>query len=297
MRILLFAASAICLCVTAPVRHNSARWWGRWWGHANRIALCPRCQPPSLAGTATAAAEPGSRRVRGQSVGNCATGSEGRRRDMGLGSYPAVTLARPRTGGRCPEAHRERRDPIDARRRQGRADEGDPDLRAGRPGGDRRRPGEIPQPKVRYQWSGTSGRPSAATPLTAGERDHHVEVAKVLKPIWTAKPEVARKLLPAIRRVFEHARVVLRDEHGIAMRENPASWADLRGSGSPPKSHSRGKHPHFAYSELPSFMAATSEAVGGCGPRPGVPDPHERTGPGRFSPLNGPSSISRTRSG
>ena len=49
-----------------------------------------------------------------------------------------------------------------------------------------------------------------------------------VRPIWRAKPEVARKLYPAIRRVFERARIVLRDEHGITMPDNPALWADLK---------------------------------------------------------------------
>ena len=59
-----------------------------------------------------------------------------------------------------------------------------------------------------------------------------------VRPIWRAKPEVARKLYPAIRRVFERARIVLRDEHGIAMPDNPARWADLKAMGfdAPPTS-------------------------------------------------------------
>ena len=53
----------------------------------------------------------------------------------------------------------------------------------------------------------------------------------MLRPVWKAKPEVARKLYPAIRRVFDRARVILRDEHGIAMPDNPARWDDLKAMG------------------------------------------------------------------
>jgi len=58
-----------------------------------------------------------------------------------------------------------------------------------------------------------------------------LEVAAVLKPVWSAKPEVARKLYPAIRRVFDYARIRLRDDHGVAMPDNPALWADLKAIG------------------------------------------------------------------
>jgi hypothetical protein len=55
-----------------------------------------------------------------------------------------------------------------------------------------------------------------------------VDVAAVFRPVWRTKPEVARKLYPAIRRVFEHARVLLRDQHGVVMPDNPARWVDLK---------------------------------------------------------------------
>ena len=42
-------------------------------------------------------------------------------------------------------------------------------------------------------------------------------IAKVLTPVWRTKPEVARKPYPAIRRVFDRARVILRDQHGIEL--------------------------------------------------------------------------------
>lgn len=40
-----------------------------------------------------------------------------------------------------------------------------------------------------------------------------LDIAAILKPVWNKKPEVARKLYPAIRRVFEYARIRLRDDH------------------------------------------------------------------------------------
>ena len=70
------------------------------------------------------------------------------------------------------------------------------------------------------------------------------------------KPEVARKLYPAIRRVFERARILLRDEHSISMADNPARWADLKAMGfETPVQLSKGRHPSLPYPLMPEFMA------------------------------------------
>ena len=74
--------------------------------------------------------------------------------------------------------------------------------------------------------------------------------------MWREKPEVARKLYPAIRRVFEYARIRLRDEHGITLKDNPARWDDLKAMGfEAPAKLTRGSHPSLHHSELPAFIA------------------------------------------
>ena len=74
--------------------------------------------------------------------------------------------------------------------------------------------------------------------------------------MWRAKPEVARKLYPAIRRVFERARIVLRDEHDIALPNNPARWEDLKAMGfDAPAQLTKGSHPSLPYNQIPVFMA------------------------------------------
>jgi len=111
--------------------------------------------------------------------------------------------------------------------------------------------------KVRYQWARHLGSAFCA-PLLARPVNEitTLEVADVLRSIWRTKPEVARKLYPAIRRVFERARIILRDDHGIAMPENPARWEDLKAMGfEPPAKLSRGSHPSLPYNRLPEFMA------------------------------------------
>ena len=83
-----------------------------------------------------------------------------------------------------------------------------------------------------------------------------LEVAAVLRPIWRTKPEVARKTYPAIRRVFDRARVILRDEHGVAINRNPAEWSDLKALGfEAPRQLSRGRHPSLPYDQMPEFVA------------------------------------------
>jgi integrase len=52
----------------------------------------------------------------------------------------------------------------------------------------------------------------------------------------------------------------LRDEHGIAMPDNPARWDDLKAMGyEAPAQLSRGRHPSLAYQQMPAFMAALRE--------------------------------------
>ena len=82
-----------------------------------------------------------------------------------------------------------------------------------------------------------------------------VEVAAVLRPIWRTKPAVARKVYPAIRKVFDRARVLLRDEHGVELNRNPADWSDLKAMGfEPPERLTRGRQPSLQYAQMPDFI-------------------------------------------
>jgi integrase len=182
----------------------------------------------------------------------------GARRDMGLGSYPAVTLSEARIA--AADARKliaQSIDPLNARVASRKAAKPIPTFR------------DIAQivideaqrkstnAKVRYQWERHLG-PAYCGPLLARSVNEitTVDITAVLKPIWKAKPEVARKLYPAIRRVFEYARIRLRDDHGIAMPDNPARWDDLKAMGfEPPAKLSRGSHPSLPHERLPSFIA------------------------------------------
>jgi hypothetical protein len=183
----------------------------------------------------------------------------GAQRDMGLGSFPDVGLAAARAAAlQARGLIAQGVDPLEARRDAHRAARPVPKFReiAALVVADAQL--KTTSAKVAYQWERNLG-PAYSGPLL--ERPVNeittLDVAAVLQPIWRTKPEVARKLYPAIRRVFEYARIRLRDEHGIAIPDNPARWGDLKAMGfETPAQLSRGRHPSLSYQQMPAFMAA-----------------------------------------
>ena len=89
--------------------------------------------------------------------------------------------------------------------------------------------------KVRYQWKLLLG-PRYCDSLLRKPINQitTLDIEQVLRPVWRSKPETGRKLLARLRRVFDYARVHLRDRHGIVMPSNPAAWQDLRDRGFEP---------------------------------------------------------------
>jgi integrase len=180
----------------------------------------------------------------------------GVRRDMGLGSYPSVGLCDARLAAADARKLIARSvDPLDARRTSRKAERPVPTF------------GDIAKiviadaqikstnAKVRYQWERHLGQAYSGQLLARPVHEiTTMDVAALLRPIWRTKPEVARKVYPAIRRVFEHARIRLRDEHGIAMPDNPARWEDLKAMGfETPAKLSRGNHPSLPYLHMPAL--------------------------------------------
>ena len=182
---------------------------------------------------------------------------KGARRDMGLGRYPEISLKEARQ--RALDARRLVEggiDPIDARQVARKAAKPIPTF------------GEIAalviadaqakttNEKVKYQWARHLG-PAYSGPLLDRPVPEitTLEIAAALAPIWRTKPEVARKTYPAIRRVFDRARVILRDEHGITLSRNPAEWSDLKALGfEAPRELSRGRHPALPYDQMAEFI-------------------------------------------
>ena len=118
--------------------------------------------------------------------------------------------------------------------------------------------------KVRYQWELLLG-PRYCDPILQKRINDitTLDVERVLRPVWRTKPETGRKLLVRLRRVFDYARVHLRDRHGIVMPNNPAAWQDLRDRGFERISKlSRGRQAALDYQKAPEFLAALRQRQG-----------------------------------
>ena len=118
--------------------------------------------------------------------------------------------------------------------------------------------------KVRYQWEHLLGPSYCASLLRKPINEiTTLDIEKVLRPVWWSKPETGRKLLVRLRRVFDYARVHLRDRHGIVMPSNPAAWQDLRDRGFERISKlTRGRQAALDYPQAPEFFAALRKRQG-----------------------------------
>jgi integrase len=181
----------------------------------------------------------------------------GARHDMGLGSYPAVTSSEARIA--AADARKliaQNLDPLNARAASRKAAKAIPTFQDIAQTVIAEAQRKSTNAKVRYQWERHLGS-AYCEPLLA--RPVHeittLDIVAILKPVWKTKPEVARKLYPAIRRVFEYARIRLRDDHGVSMPDNPARWDDLKAIGfEPPARLSRGSHPSLPHERIRTFM-------------------------------------------
>jgi integrase len=149
----------------------------------------------------------------------------GKRKEIGLGAFPGVTLAQAREKAR--ETRRiitEGRDPV-AERAAARSalaksqalkmtfDEAASKLIAAKAS-------EWSNPKHAAQWTSTLA--TYASPVIGGMQVSDIElghITKVLEPIWTTKTETASRVRGRIESVLDWATV-----HGFREGENPARW-------------------------------------------------------------------------
>jgi len=172
---------------------------------------------------------------------------DGKRREMGLGAYPAISLAKARaTAINCREAVAEGRDPIAEKAKEAEPTFGEcvdkfiESIKA-----------EWRNDKHAYQWRQTLGdsycqslRSKRVSQITTED------VLKVLSPVWTAKSETASRLRGRIERVLEYAKV-----KGWRSGENPAAWrGNLRNLLPRRQKLQRGHQPAMPYGDLPAFM-------------------------------------------
>ena len=179
---------------------------------------------------------------------------DGKAREMGLGSFPAVSLAEARD-----KALSERKlasnglDPITERNRRAQMAAAVPTF------------GEVSDDyiaahaanwrnaKHRDQWRMTMK--TYAEPLRAKPVDQvaTADVLAVLKPLWQEKPETASRLRGRIELVLDAARARGHIGEGLG---NPARWRGHLDKLLPARSKlSRGHHAALDYSALPAFMS------------------------------------------
>ena len=183
--------------------------------------------------------------------------ANGKRRDIGLGGIGSVTLAKARD-----LAHDVRRkakagcDPVAARRAER---DGMPTFAAMARTVHTARLETWRNGKHTLQWLATLE--AYAFPLIGKLSVNRVEpgdVLKVLLPIWTAKPETARRVLQRLHNVLDHATAA-----GHRSGENPCRIAAI---GLGRQGHTVQHFAALAYAELPAFMvklrsAETAETI------------------------------------
>ena len=175
---------------------------------------------------------------------------EGRRRQMGLGSYPDISLAKARE--RAADARKLVAEGIDPLGRKAEAQTvatptfglvAEDLLVASLPG--------FANDKHKQQWR--LHLREYAKPLWGLAVDiiSPDDVLKVLKPIWTEKPETASRVRARIEKVLAAAKA-----RGLRTGENPAAWKEnLEFRLAPRGSAGRDHHSAMPYGEVPAFVA------------------------------------------
>lgn len=170
----------------------------------------------------------------------------GRAREMGLGSYPEVPLAKARDRARqAREDVAAGLDPIDTRKQEAEPTFGDC--------------ADKFLSSMESQWRNEKHRAQWRMTLTeyaAPIRDKRVstigtdDVLRVLNPIWQSKPETASRLRGRIERVLDFAKA-----RGWRQGENPALWRGHLKNVLPARQRlSRGHHAAMPYTDVPGFM-------------------------------------------
>ena len=181
----------------------------------------------------------------------------GTENEMGLGAYPAVSLADAReTAAECRRHVAAKRNPRVERDREREAartfgEAADEFLIA--------KASNWNNEKTRWQWKHTLTEFAAPIRRVPVAEIDTADVLKLLKPIWTEKPETAAKSRMRLEAVLDYA-----SAHGWRSTENPARWRGHLANMLPKRQKlTRGHHPAMPYQEVDTFMGrlAASDAM------------------------------------
>lgn len=187
----------------------------------------------------------------------------GKRRSMGLGPYPAVSLVQARESAtRCRQLLQQNVDPLDYKNETEAAER----LKAARKmtfddcakSYIECKRHEWTNSKHAQQWANTI-KTYASPTIGALEVDKIgvADVLSVLEPIWLNKTETATRIRNRIELILDWAKV-----RGYRTGDNPAAWKGcLKDAGLPTKSKSKRvrHHPALPYCEIAKFIAGLRE--------------------------------------
>jgi integrase len=188
--------------------------------------------------------------------------NNGKTRDMGLGSFPGISLAAARElAAECRKQVKQGIDPIERRRaeRARRSVEAAKTLSFDNCALEYIKEHEAGWRNAKHRAQWTSSLRCYVSPIFGKLPIAAVDVGMVLralKPIWNTKPETAARVRGRIEAVLDWAAV-----HGYRGRENPARWKGNLEGALPNRAGKRlVEHlPALPYAEIAGFMAALRE--------------------------------------
>ncbi len=192
--------------------------------------------------------------------------SAGRMRELGLGSYPLVTLAMARAAAdRARLEKRNGQDPIDSRKAVKTAER----AAANAPNETFSRVAEAYIAQHAPSWRNAKSAAQWRSSLDAYAHpkigDKHcsaitsADVLEVLRPIWASKPVTASRVRQRIEAVLDSAKV-----RGLRTGDNPALWKGNLAHALPPigRVHKVENHEALPAAALPAVYAKLSAAEG-----------------------------------
>ncbi|MDI9848651.1 integrase arm-type DNA-binding domain-containing protein [Rhodoblastus sp. 17X3] len=178
----------------------------------------------------------------------------GKRREMGLGGFPEVSLADARAQRDLAEqAVRAGRDPIEERAAARQAEAGKPTFGQIADALIEAKGPEWRNDKHRAQWKMTLEVYAAPLRTRPVDEIDTEAVLGILQPIWQTKPETASRLRGRIEAVLDAARA---KGHIPRNEANPARWRGHLDKLLPKRTKlSRGHHAAMDYADVPGFIA------------------------------------------